>query len=104
MAKVMAIPKKFLVHNIQVIDQVTQATQGIGKVLVQLSRGLSYTESGEEVVAKSYLYIDIKNSVYTDLSIVKDNNIVVFKGKRYIIKLVNYEVAFADHHLEVLLM
>jgi hypothetical protein len=96
-----AIPKKVLIHSIEVIDQVTKTTHNLSRVLVQCNRGLTYSIAGEEMKSSSILFIDLKNSVYSDLSVIKNGNVVVFNGDRYNIKNIVYGTGFKEHHLEV---
>jgi len=96
-----AIPKKLLIHSINIIDQETKVSYPIGNVLVQLKQIMTFNNAGEQVVSNSILYIDTKNSVYTNLDSVVLDNIVEFNNHRYIIKGVEYSTGFGLHHLEV---
>ena len=96
------IPRKFLIHCIDVIDQETGDTYEVQRVLVQLKKGIVYsTKGGEEVVAISKVFVDLKNSVFDDVAIFKNNNVVVYGGRRYVIKGIEYDMEFDTHHLEI---
>lgn len=99
------IPRKNLVHSATLIDQKTGTQYDLEKVLFQVKRGVMYSStSGEEIVSYSYVYVDVKNSVYPDIALFTGGNVIAYNGHRYTIKNVNYLVAFKDHHLEVLLV
>lgn len=99
-----SIPEKLLINTVEIIDQATQTWHTVSKVAVQLKRGIIFTGVGEEVVAQSYMYVDLRKSIYDDPSIFDNGNIVVHEGQRYTIKNVRYLQATKKHHLQILLV
>ena len=102
------INKNLLIDNIIIIDKANRENiSEIKQVRVQFSESIS-NKSGKAGLMnyKGKVFIDFTNSIYEDLSLLKNDNIIEyvdFTGKKIRATILEVEAinAFAPHHLEV---